>query len=257
MSSLASSSLLAERGRISPFKGCSWGSTATSLDTFRKTPASVSRRSLCLSVWKPPILQIRTWSTSNALPHRQDWGARRRGHPYRSATASRKALLWRTEPCLSRGITESHEEAPRSWLALTHCRCRYGSVRMMLSAAAISSTRFPLLRRALVEAWRLWQVSGSPFWSKMSFTRGAHTSCEALWCFDLTSVGLIIPMPPRRDGRARRLRTSIPGECWSVSAGTRCFVTASTRGWNSSSEVIVETRRLYVHRLISPKVKAA
>ena len=107
MSSLASSSLLAERGRISPFKGCSRGSTATSLDTSRKTPASVSRRSLCLSVWKPPSLQIRTWSTSNALPHRQDWGARRRGHPYRSATASWKALLWRTKPCLSRGITES------------------------------------------------------------------------------------------------------------------------------------------------------
>ena len=40
----------------------------------------------------------------------------------------------------------------------------------------------------------------TPVWSKMVYTRGAHTSCEALWCFDLTSVGLRIPMPPRRDG---------------------------------------------------------
>ena len=41
-----------------PFKGCSRGSTATSMDTSRKTLASVSRRSLRLSVWKPPSLQI-------------------------------------------------------------------------------------------------------------------------------------------------------------------------------------------------------
>ena len=74
-----------------------------------------------------------------------------------------------------------------------------------------------------------------------------------LWTWDLD----LFPFSLSYIGRTRRLRISIPGECWCVSAGMRCFATASSRGWNSSSEVIVETRRLYVHRLISPKVKAA
>ena len=139
MSSLASSSLLAERVRISPFKGCSRGSTAASLETSRKTPASVFRRSLCLSVWKPPSLHI------GRDKHQTPFHTDKTEVSGEGAIHIAALRLAKSTPVENEAVSlEGNHREPRGgstlWIAFTHRRCRSGSARMTLSAATVSRT---------------------------------------------------------------------------------------------------------------------
>ena len=70
MSRWASSSEVAvAKVRASPVRGCNDGSIHTSEQTSVITLAVKSLNSLCLTVGRPPVGQLRAWSTEKTLPH--------------------------------------------------------------------------------------------------------------------------------------------------------------------------------------------
>ena len=103
-SSRASRSRLAlECRKTSPLRGCSLGSTSTSVQTSLKSEAVRSRISLCRAMVNPPLLHVRAWQLSNGSPHAQCEGRLVGSQPYRRAMASRNAPLCRGEPMLLKG----------------------------------------------------------------------------------------------------------------------------------------------------------
>ena len=99
-SSLIFSSTFADLlSNTSPVIGCRFGSISTQGATSRRNVAVRALISLCLIITKPPLLQLKAWPTSLFLPHAHMLGIASGFHPYRRARASRKALLWRANPC--------------------------------------------------------------------------------------------------------------------------------------------------------------
>ena len=98
MSNLAPSWVLVElRLKVSVDRGCMSGSVMTSCHT------SVSRlavRSLisCRRIGKPPLEQVKAWSTVNLAPHSQFEGVRLNGQPYLRASAAQNAPLCSLNP---------------------------------------------------------------------------------------------------------------------------------------------------------------
>ena len=136
-SSRASGSRLAlECRKTSPLRGCSLGSTSTSVQTSLKSEAVRSRISLCRAMVNPPLLHVRPWQLSNGSPHAQCEGRLVGSQPYRRAMASRNAPLCRANPSSWRGRAESQDEAPSSmarstaesrggdsWFRMARCAC--------------------------------------------------------------------------------------------------------------------------------------
>ena len=89
----------------------------TSEQTSANSPASRSLVSLCRSAWKPPWRHNMTWSMSKGTPQRHLEGVKCNGQPYRRATASLKAPLWRANPKLLMGRADSQDDVPFSWAA--------------------------------------------------------------------------------------------------------------------------------------------
>jgi hypothetical protein len=95
--------------KVSQFKGCRTGSTLVFGQTSERSLAV-----LCLSVGRPPLLQVIAWSTENTVPQQHLLCTPEILQPYRKHSASRNAPLCRKKPCSSWGIVVTLADAPFS-----------------------------------------------------------------------------------------------------------------------------------------------
>ena len=262
-SSRASGSRLAlECKKTSPLRGCSLGSTSTSVQTSLKSEAVRSRISLCRAMVNPPLLHVRAWQLSNGSPHAQCEGRLVGSQPYRRAMASRNAPLCRANPCSWRGRAESQDEAPSSmarstaesrggdsWFRMARCAC--------FSSSALSFFALVIARHWSVRAScrRSWLPSSPWCWFRISSTMGSVTCTDVLWWMALIPDGFRMPSPPRRAGRLNNARIVGLGGAWPVREGSTSRWSVSSRGVIQSS-MLLTVRERYVHRLTSPCVSA-
>ena len=126
----------------SPYRGCNPGSVHTLWHTSFMRSTAKSLSSLCHNVGIPPVGQVRACSTVRFLPHMHVFGRMDRCHPYRRATASRKAPLCKKNKLVNGQNTYSQLEAP---LSIASCMLSEAWYRMV-SVFSCTSFLFMLLR---------------------------------------------------------------------------------------------------------------
>ena len=181
------------------------------------------------------------------------------GQPYRRASASLKAPLWRANPKLLMGRVDSQDDVPFSWAAWAQRCCFGGRSRRTFSASFSQSNRCLLLMAPLIVAWSLLAAAmlACNSWQSMRLHSGFQSATDD-WCRTVGKVvGLTIPMPPSRTARARSARVLPFGVGWPVKAGISFWSTSSSRGFRRLSSTGVVTLREVTHRLMRPCVYAA
>ena len=142
----------------------------------------MSRSSLCLIEGKPPRGQLRACSTEKGFPQSQLTDRFDGRHPYLRQRASRKAPLWRANPCSAIGRVDSQLEEPFSLAALRALCMAFGSLSANSDAACVSSCR--RVFRASVQAFcckLLTSVEQVGDCCRIKAVRGAVTIVEVLY----------------------------------------------------------------------------
>ena len=165
--------------------------------------ADMSRISLCLMVGKPPLWHIIAWSTVNEAPQIHEWGRLGSCHPYLKQRASLKAPLWRLNPWLVVGRTESHEEAPFSEAQSMRRWRDGGSLSLINFASATSFSRFFAKIVDLMDLVSSAVVVVCVSCSAMSAASGAVIWMEFSNSDSEFAAGFIMPSPPNLAGKAR------------------------------------------------------